>query len=70
MKFCQILKKMASTSKNQRWTKGGEANQAMPESLLLGAIIPDDKPETLRTSREPTLEPFHLISLVVLLSII
>ena len=51
MKFCQILKKMASTSKNQRWTKGGEADLATRERLVFGAMGPDEKPETSRANR-------------------
>ena len=60
IKFCQILKKMASTSKNRRWTKGGEADLAMRERLMFGAMDPDEKPETLYDNREPLFAPCSL----------
>ena len=59
MKFCQFLKKVAST-KNRRRTKGREANLSMRERLFIGAIDPDEKPETLCVDREPVLAPFSL----------
>ena len=60
IKFCHILKKMASTNKNRRWTKGGEADLAMRERLMFGAMDPDEKPETLHANREPVFTPFSL----------
>ena len=60
IKFCHILKKMASTSKNRRWTKGGEADLAAWKRLVIGAMDPDEKPEMLCTNREPVLVPFSL----------
>ena len=51
---------MASTSKNRRWTKGGEADLAMRERLMFGAMDPDEKPEMLCANREPVFAPFSL----------
>ena len=51
---------MASTSKNRRWTKGGEADLATRERLMFGAMDPDEKPETLHANREPVFAPFSL----------